>query len=80
VLIQYEQAERLHDGEVSAPFETLSEVHVVKRVAQHAARTLPEVAAHVRELLARRRAREWIEKKIEDPDWVRIRWPLPERR
>ena len=79
-LVLHQQAARLLDNDVSTPFETLAEVHVMKREGQRPARTLGEVAPHVRELLARRRAREWIEEKVKEPAWVRIRWPLPQRR
>ncbi|MDJ0522649.1 MAG: hypothetical protein QNJ90_11330 [Planctomycetota bacterium] len=75
-----EQAERMRDGDISSPFDTLSEVHVMKRVGLRPARTLAEVRPHVVEMLARRKARTWIEEKLKDPAWVRLRWPLPERR
>lgn len=79
-LVLYEQAARMRDGDVSTPFETLAEVHVMKRIGARPARTLAEVAPHAREMLARRRAKQWIEDKLRDPDWVRLRWPLPQRR
>ena len=75
-----EQAGRLRDGDVSSPFDTLAEVHVMKRVGLRPARTLDEVRPHVKETLARRKARVWIEEKLKDAAWVRIRWPLPERK
>ncbi len=74
-----QHAERLRDGDVSSPFETLAEVHVMKRVGVRPARTLTEVRPHTLEMVARRKAREWIETKMKDPQWVRIRWPLPQR-
>ena len=75
-----QQAERMRDGDISSPFDTLSEVHVMKRVGLRPARTLEEVRPHVLETLARRKAREWIEEKLKDPAWVKLRWPLPERK
>jgi len=78
-LVLRKEAERLRDGDVSSPFETLAEIHVMKRVGQRPARTLAEVRPHAIEMVARRRAREWIEEKLKDPDWVHLRWPLPQR-
>lgn len=74
-----QQASRMRDGDVSSPFDSLSEVHVMKRVGLRPARTLAEVRPHIVETLARRKAREWIEEKLKDGAWVRLRWPLPER-
>jgi len=75
-----QQAERMRDGDISSPFDTLSEVHVMQRVGLRPARTLEEVRPCILETLARRKARDWIEEKLKDPAWVRLRWPLPERR
>ena len=75
-----QQAERMRDGDISSPFDTLAEVHVMQRVGLRPARTLAEVRPHVLETLARRKARTWIEEKLKDPAWVRLRWPLPERK
>lgn len=77
--VLYNQAARMRDGDVSSPFETLAEVHVLRREGMRPARTLPEVRPHVRELIARRKARQWIEERIRDPQYVRIAWPIPER-
>ncbi len=76
----YDAVAKLRDGEWSSPIETLSEVHILVRTGTQPARKRNEVAPLVRELLARRRAREWIEKRIKDPKIVRVRWPLDERR
>ncbi len=78
-LVLRKQAERLRDGDVSSPFETLAEVHVMKRVGERPARTLAEVRPHVIEMVARHQARVWIEEKLKDQAWVRLRWPLPQR-
>ncbi|MDA1194785.1 MAG: hypothetical protein O2894_06340 [Planctomycetota bacterium] len=78
--VHYQQATRHRDGDVSAPYETLAEVCVMRRVGPRPGRTLESVDLYVREVVARRKAREWIEDKIKDAAWVQIRWPLPERK
>jgi hypothetical protein len=75
----YDHASKLRDGDVSAPFETLAEVHVVRREESRPGRALEEIRPLIVERLARLRAREWLEKRVNDPAFVRVRWPLPER-
>jgi len=57
----------------------LAEVHVLRREGLRPARTLEEVRPHIIEVIARRKARDWINEKVKDPKCVRIRWPLSER-
>ena len=38
-----------------------------------------EVRPLVKEWIARREARKWIEEQVLDPQYVRVRWPLPQR-
>lgn len=78
--VHFNEAKRLRDGDVSSPYETLAEVCVMRRVEPRPARKLEEIRPYLRELLARRKAREWITEKIQDEDWVQIRWPLPQRK
>jgi hypothetical protein len=75
----YTEAARIQDGDVTTPFETLSEVHVMRREGVRPARTLEEVRPYVREVIARREARAWIDERVKDPKYVRVTWPLPER-
>ena len=77
--VHYNQAKRLRDGDVGTPYDTLGEICVMRRVGPQPARTLDEIRPFLRELLARRKTREWIAKKITDEAWVQIRWPLPQR-
>ena len=75
----YKRAAQLRDGDVTSPFETLSEVHVLRREGVRAARTLDEVRSYIVDQIARRNAREWINERIKDPKFVVMRWPLPQR-
>jgi hypothetical protein len=77
--VLYEQAARLRDGDITSPFETLSEVHVIKREGVRPARTLDEVRSYIVDQIARREAREWINERVKDPKYVQLKWPLPER-
>ena len=77
--VHYEQAKRLRDGDVGTPYDTLAEMCVLRRSGPRPGRSLAEIKPYLRELLARRKAREWIEEKIKDKSWVQIRWPLPQR-
>ena len=67
----------LEDGELAPVFETLSEVHLLRRRALVAAPPFESVEPLVRERLARERVREWLDASMEDEDVVRLRWPLP---
>lgn len=67
----------LEDGEIAAPFETLSEVHLLRREALLDGPPFEEVEPLVRERLARERVRTWLDDRMEDPESVRLRWPLP---
>lgn len=78
--VHYNQAKRLRDGDVGTPYDTLGEICVMRRVGPQPARTIDEIRPFLRELLARRKTREWIAKKLTDENWVQIRWPLPQRR
>ena len=75
----YEQAVRLRDGDVTSPFETLTDVHLMRREDVRPARTLDEVRSYIVAQIARRKAREWINERIKDPKYVQMRWPLSER-
>ena len=77
--VHYDQAKRLRDGDVSTPYDTLAEICVMRRVGPRAARSLEEIRPYLRELIARRKTREWIGDKIKDEAWVQLRWPLPQR-
>ena len=76
----HDTASKLRVNEWSSPIETLSEVHVLVRTGEQPASTKAQVAPLIREFLARRGARQWIETRIKDPKHVRIRWPLDARR
>jgi hypothetical protein len=75
----FEHARELGDGEVGRPFETLSEVNILRRASFRPARPYEEVALLVRERMARERGRQWLEDRLADPSVVQVRWPLPER-
>jgi hypothetical protein len=77
--VLYEHAARLRDGDVTSPFETLTEVHVIQRIGLRPARTLDEVRSYIIDQIARREAREWINERVKDETYVQLRWPLPER-
>ena len=74
----YSKAEALADGQISRPFETLSEVHVLRREKFLPAKPFEEIQDVIRDGMAQRRAQEWLRERLEDPEAVRIRWPLPE--
>lgn len=75
----YKEALVMKDGQVSRPVETLSHIHVIKRIREYSAPTYQQVAPLIREQLARKAARNWLEEQIKDPKYVRVRWPLPQR-
>ena len=72
-----DRAFALADGQLDTPFETLSEVHVLRREARVDAPPFEEVEALVRERLAREQVRQWLDARMADPEVVRLRWPLP---
>ena len=72
-----DRALALADGELAPPFETLSEVHVLQREALYDAPAFEEIEPLVRERVARERVRQWLDDAMEDPEVVRLRWPLP---
>lgn len=72
----YKQVAGLKDGELSSPFDTLSEVHVLRREAPVAGRTYEELAPLLKDYEARQKARGWLADQLEDPEVVRVRWPL----
>ena len=75
----YKRAFVMKDGDLSSPIETISHMHVLKRERFYEAPTYAEVRPLVKEWIARREARKWIEEQVLDPKYVRIRWPLPQR-
>jgi hypothetical protein len=77
--ILYDHASRMRDGDVSSPVETLSEVHILRREESRPARTLEEVRPLILEHLARGDARDWLEKRVNDPVVVQMRWPIAQR-
>ena len=77
--VLYKHAAPLRDGDITSPFETLSEVHVMRREGVRPARTAEEVRSYIVDLIARRKAREWINERIQDEKYVRLQWPLPQR-
>jgi hypothetical protein len=76
----YDRAAALADGEISAPFETLSELNVLVRHELRPAAPTAEIEPVARERLARRRAREWLEAAISDGARVIRARTLPEGR
>jgi hypothetical protein len=72
-----ERALGLADGEVSAPIETLAEVHLLRREREVAALPFEDLEPLVRERLARERAGRWLDDRLADPRAVPLRWPLP---
>jgi hypothetical protein len=72
----WDRAKDLKDGDVSSVFETLSEVHVLRRESKAPAPTFEKVRDTVREGLARNRAQAWIAAYLRDPARVQVRWPL----
>ena len=70
----YEQAKLLQDGQVSRPFETLAEVHVVRREKWIPAPTFADVEDLIRQRLAYTKANEYLEAQMTDPKTVEIRW------
>ena len=73
-----EQARILKDGQTTRPFETLAEVHILRREAAVPAPTYDDVKGMIREGMAFKRAREWIQYQLKDERVVKIRWPLPD--
>lgn len=71
----YEQAKLLQDGQVSRPFETLAEVHIIRREKWIAAPTFDEVTDLIRQRLAFEEARKWLEQEMGNAAKVEIRWP-----
>lgn len=76
----YEQAKLLDDGQVSHPFETLAEVHVLRREQRLEAPTYPQVEDMIRQGLALTKAHAWLEEQMTNPELVEVRWPPEERR
>lgn len=74
----FSRADQLKDGQISRPFETLSEVHVMRREKFLPAQPFSEIKEIVREGMAQRRAHEWLQESLENEEAVKIRWPLPE--
>jgi hypothetical protein len=75
--ILLDRALAVRDGEVAPLFETLSEVHLLRREAAEEAPAFETIEKLVRERLARERVRNWFEDMMADQDSVRLRWPLP---
>ena len=73
----YEQAKLLQDGQVSRPFETLAEVHVVRREKWIPAPTFDDVEDLIRQRLAFQKAHEYLETQMGDAQAVEIRWGQP---
>lgn len=67
----------LADGELSAPIERLSEIHLVRREQPGAGHPYEELKELLVDYVARQRAREWIDESLRDPARVRVRWPMP---
>jgi hypothetical protein len=74
----FERARTLAPGEVSAPFETLAEVNVLRLESLHPPPSGTEVEPVARERLARRRTRAWVDGAVSDAARVVRRRPLPE--
>ncbi len=71
----YEQAKLLQDEQVSRPFETLTEVHVLRREKRIRPPTFDEVSDSIRARLAKREAHDWLEERMTDAEVVEILWP-----
>jgi hypothetical protein len=71
----YQQAKLLQDGTVSRPFETLAEVHVLRREKYIPAPTFAQIEDLIRQRIAFGEANEWLEKQMTDKSLVEIRWP-----
>ena len=76
----YEQAKLLEDGQVSRPFETLAEVHLIRREKWIPAPAFADVEDLIRQHLAFQKAREYLEEQMGDPEMVEIRWKQPDGR
>lgn len=75
----WERVKKLRDKELSSPIESLSEVHVYRREGLRPARSYAEIRELLLEFRARNKAGEWLGERLRDPNYVRIRWPLPQR-
>ena len=73
---RWKRVTELRDGEVTPPVDGLSEVHVYRRERKIKGRSFAEVRELVRDLKAREKARTWLEKRVKDPKFVKLRWPL----
>ena len=74
----WDRVKDLQDGEVSSPFDTLSEVHVLRREGTAPRRTYDEIKDLLREFRSRNKARDWLGKRLADPNHVRVVWPFPQ--
>jgi hypothetical protein len=75
--VLWDNAVGMKDGDVRV-VETISEVHVVRRVAGEPAPKFEDVQALIREGIAHRRSEEWLSERLKDEKVVKVRWPLPE--
>ncbi len=66
----------LKDGAVSAPFDTLAEVHVLRRERQAPGKSYEALRELLVDYEARQKAMTWLAEQIADPEVVRMRWPL----
>lgn len=73
----FEKAKDMKDGQISRPFETLSEVHVLRREEFIPAPAYEDVKETILEGMAKRNAHTWLEEQLVDEEQVTIRWPLP---
>ena len=71
----YDEAKLLEDEQVSRPFETLTEVHVIRRERRIRPPTFEEIEDTIRQRLASRQAHDALAAKMTDPKVVEIRWP-----
>ncbi len=74
----FEKAKDMKDGQVSRPFETLSEVHVIRRESFEPAPTFEDLEDGILESMAQQNANTWLDEQVSDPKVVQVRWPLPE--
>jgi len=72
----WNHASQLKDGDLSSPVQEIDSVHLLRREKLVPAPTFAEVEPVVREALTRERAREWLREQTNDPNVVKIRWPL----
>lgn len=72
----WKQIAGIQDGELTSPFDTLSEFHIVRRERPVAGRTFEELEPLLIDYEARQKARTWLADQLEDPEVVRVRWPL----